>query len=62
MPDREAGDEAPTVGGSDHDELERETAAQTTIGTGSMLGLGCLVVVALFVLFALAYRWLGGTW
>jgi hypothetical protein len=36
--------------------------ASTTVGTGSMLGLGCVVAVILLVLVALAIRWLGGGW
>jgi hypothetical protein len=34
----------------------------TTVGTGSALGLGCVVAVVLFVLIALAARWLAGSW
>jgi hypothetical protein len=34
----------------------------TTVGTGSMLGLGCVVIVILLVLVALAIRWFGGSW
>jgi hypothetical protein len=33
-----------------------------TVGTGSMLGIGCLIVVALLVLLAIASRWFGVTW
>jgi hypothetical protein len=34
----------------------------TTVGTGSMLGLGCVVIVILLVLVALAIRRFGGGW
>jgi hypothetical protein len=34
----------------------------TTIGTGSMLGMGCLVAVILLVLVAFAIRWFTGSW
>lgn len=34
----------------------------TTVGTGSMLGLGCIVTVILLVFVALAIRWFGGGW
>lgn len=33
-----------------------------TVGTGSAIGVGCLILVVVLVLAALAYRWLGGTW
>lgn len=62
MPEREADEAEQTVRRPDEGELEREPVAQTTVGTGSALGIGCLAVVALFVLLALAYRWFGGTW
>ena len=34
----------------------------TTLGIGSMLGLGCLVTVILLVLVALAIRRFAGSW
>jgi hypothetical protein len=34
----------------------------STVGTGSVLAIGCIVLALLLVLIALAYRWLGGTW
>ena len=34
----------------------------TTTGTGSMLGIGCLVTVILLVLVAFAIRWFAGSW
>jgi hypothetical protein len=34
----------------------------STVGTGSVLGLGCLVVVVVLVLLAIAFRLLGGRW
>jgi hypothetical protein len=34
----------------------------TTVGTGSVLGLGCVVTVIVLVLAALAIRWFGGGW
>ena len=37
-------------------------AAGTTVGTGSVLGVGCVAVLAAFVLLALAARWLMGAW
>jgi hypothetical protein len=36
--------------------------ASTTVGTGSVLGLGCVVTVILLVLVALAIRWFTGGW
>ena len=43
-------------------DLGPDPVASTTVGTGSMLGLGCVVTVILLVLVALAIRWLGGGW
>jgi hypothetical protein len=34
----------------------------STVGTGSMLGLGCVAMVILLVLVALAIRWFAGGW
>jgi hypothetical protein len=39
-----------------------EPAASTTVGTGSMLALGCVVTVILLVLIALAVRRFAGGW
>jgi hypothetical protein len=39
-----------------------DPAASTTVGTGSMLGLGCVVTVFLLVLVAIAVRWFTGGW
>ena len=39
-----------------------ELPASTTVGTGSMLGLGCVVAVILLVLVALAIRQFTGGW
>jgi hypothetical protein len=36
--------------------------ASTTVGTGSMVGLGCVIMVILLVLIALAIRWFAGGW
>jgi len=41
---------------------ESGTAQHTTVGTGSVLGIGCLVAVVLLVVIAFAFRLLGGTW
>jgi hypothetical protein len=39
-----------------------EEANASTVGTGSVIGIGCILVVLAFVLLAVAYRWWGGTW
>jgi hypothetical protein len=39
-----------------------EPMASTTVGTGSMLALGCVVTVILLVLAALAIRRFAGGW
>jgi hypothetical protein len=53
------------------EDAEQRTAAglprpdgvpSTTVGTGSALGVGCLIVVVVLVLIALTVRWLTGSW
>jgi hypothetical protein len=39
-----------------------DPVASSTVGTGSMLGLGCVVMVILLVLVALAIRRFAGSW
>jgi hypothetical protein len=39
-----------------------DAAASTTVGTGSVLGLGCVVALILLVIVALAIRWFAGGW
>jgi len=39
-----------------------DPVVSTTVGTGSMLGIGCLVAVILFVLVAFAIRRFAGSW
>jgi hypothetical protein len=42
-----------------------ESAAEdavSTVGTGSVLGIGCLIVVVLLIAIAIAFRWFGGSW
>jgi hypothetical protein len=39
-----------------------DATASTTVGTGSVLGLGCVGAVILLVLVALAIRWFTGGW
>jgi hypothetical protein len=39
-----------------------EAEASTTVGTGSVLGLGCVATVILLVLAGLAFRWFAGGW
>jgi hypothetical protein len=41
---------------------ERADESLETVGTGSMLGIGCLIVVVVLVLLAIASRWFGVTW
>ena len=40
----------------------RDPVVSTTVGTGSMLGIGCLVTVILLVIVAFAIRWFAGSW
>ncbi len=60
--DSGAGGTEPETGRAATGETEPRNTIQSTVGTGSVLGIGCLVVVVLLVLVALIYRWLGGTW
>jgi hypothetical protein len=39
-----------------------QDSGESTVGTGSIIGLGCLALVAVLVVVAIAYRLLGGTW
>jgi len=39
-----------------------DAAASTTVGTGSVLGLGCVVALILLVIVALAIRKFAGGW
>jgi hypothetical protein len=49
--------------GADGQRLVRpDSAVSSTVGTGSTLGLGCVVLVILLVLVALAIRWFTGGW
>jgi hypothetical protein len=41
---------------------EAGAAPSTTVGTGSVLAIGCLVAVVLLVIVAFAVRWAGGGW
>ena len=42
--------------------IRPDPIVSTTVGIGSMLGLGCIVIVILLVLVALAIRRFGGGW
>jgi hypothetical protein len=44
------------------DESEQRDHSGSTVGTGSALGIGCLVALVLFVIVAIAARWLFGAW
>jgi hypothetical protein len=37
-------------------------ATGSTVGTGSALGIGCVIAVVVLVLLAVALRWLTGVW
>jgi hypothetical protein len=57
-----ASDSDPDGGADIQPAVPPDPAASTTVGTGSMLGLGCVVTVILLVLVALAVRWFAGGW
>ena len=39
-----------------------ENPPVTTVGTGSALGIGCVIAVIVFVLVAFSVRWVTGSW
>jgi hypothetical protein len=55
-------DADPDVGSDDQPDVPPGARVSTTVGTGSMLGIGCLVTVILLVLVAFAIRWFAGSW
>lgn len=55
--------ELPETEGAEAQRGERETRPQSlTIGTGSSIGVGCLIVVVLFIVIAFAIRSIFGSW
>jgi hypothetical protein len=50
----------PTRGAAAEEPAAR--VAETTVGTGSALGIGCVVALVALVLVAFAVRWLTGAW
>jgi hypothetical protein len=58
-----SGPDSDPDGGSDgQPDIPSDPVVSTTVGTGSMLGIGCLVTVILLVLVAFAIRWFTGSW
>ena len=55
-------DSDPDRGSDNQPGVVRDPVVSTTVGTGSMLGIGCLVTVILLVLVAFAIRWFAGGW
>ena len=55
-------DSDPDRGSDGHSDAAPDPLVSTTVGTGSMLGIGCLVTVILLVLIAFAIRWFTGSW
>jgi hypothetical protein len=55
-------DADPDRGSDDQPDVPPDSGVSTTIGTGSTLGIGCLVTVILLVLAAFAIRWFAGSW
>jgi hypothetical protein len=50
------------VDAADEQVVRPDPVVSSTVGTGSMLGLGCVVTVILLVLVALAIRRFAGGW
>lgn len=60
---RASDDVVDVVAGTESEGSPRQVeAAATTVGTGSALGVGCVLALAVFVILALAARWLLGAW
>jgi hypothetical protein len=55
-------DSDPDGGSDGQPDVPPDAVVSTTVGTGSMLGIGCLVAVILFVLVAFAIRRFAGSW
>lgn len=60
--DENAGETNRPLNDAEPEPRQMESVPQSTVGTGSMLGIGCLIAVVLLVVIALAFRWIGGTW
>ena len=57
-----APDPDPVDGADEQQDVQPDRMISTTVGTGSMLGLGCVVIVILLVVLALAIRRFAGGW
>ena len=55
-------DSDPDGGADGQPDVPPDPVVSTTVGTGSVLGIGCLVAVILFVLIAFAFRRFAGSW
>jgi hypothetical protein len=55
-------DSDPAGGADGPPDVRPDPVASSTVGTGSMLGLGCVATVILLVVVALAIRWFSGVW
>jgi hypothetical protein len=55
-------DQEAERGTNGQQEPRLDIVAPDTVGTGSVLGIGCLAAVILLVLVALVFRWIGGGW
>jgi len=62
MESSSAPDSDPGRGPDNQPDVPPNPVVSTTVGTGSMLGIGCLVTVILLVLVAIAVRWFAGSW
>jgi hypothetical protein len=62
MTSRPDPDADPDRGLDNQPDVPPDPVDSTTVGTGSMLGIGCLVTVILLVIVAFAIRWFAGSW
>ena len=55
-------DSDPNRGSDGQPGVAPDPVVSTTTGTGSVLGIGCLVAVILLVTVAFVIRWFTGSW
>jgi len=55
-------DQGTERGAADQPESLPDAGNRDTTGTGSALAVGCIAVVVLLVIIALAVRWIGNAW
>ncbi len=64
MNDADTGPEMPEAQGTDarQQRFQEDWPRSSTIGIGSSIGVGCLIVVVVFIVAAFVVRWIFGSW